>query len=255
MTHLKILTTQIAPDHHGDMDLLQHIKAAYQWLLSKPVDEVRPRLEEELSAPIWLNVDSSFGPWLWRSAEELIFGFLIDDDANNKYEVREYLQPYKTLLLTAGVREFRYAEYESSVPLDDVTHDMVAMTGWRELRDQDLFTDIQFTTSDGNKVKAHRAMLAAVVPHFRAALSGGEWAEGRSVSSAEPMEYPSLDEDVTHFAISTLISEFLHHWSRHIRIQHPYNNLDFVYTGEVPLPTFSDREGKQFFPLPHLSRE
>jgi len=200
------LTTRIAPELEGqrNLELLQNIKATYTWLQAREADEVAPYLQEHAGSPLWINVNDVMAPdepWVWRAASELIFD--LQFDANGKYDVKDYLTPYKSLLLTAGAREFKHAKYRETAT-STRSYGETLRTGWNGLRLEDKLTDVVFVPAGDQVVKAHRGMMAAMVPHFRAAFSG-DWREGSVASTAEPLNYPL--PEVTHFGITSVVGK------------------------------------------------
>ncbi|KIO16254.1 hypothetical protein M407DRAFT_191038 [Tulasnella calospora MUT 4182] len=95
-------------------------------------------------------------------------------------------------------------------------------SGWNELRRTGQLLDICFQVQ-GQEIQAHRGMLAAMVPHFKTAFEGSF---RESIVMTEDTELPVYplpeDEAASAFAVQCVV--------------------DYVYTGKLTRPTFSDND-------------
>lgn len=203
MNHLVILTTQIALNAQGNTRLFADIKATYDRLNSQSSEDLSLHLGPVRNAAIWLNVhDPLTDNWVWRSASELVFDLQFDE--NGKYDVKDFLVPYKNMLINGGGREFKHATYKGKDDQHDLTYTETLQIGWDNLRRSEKLTDVHFVTADGkHHVKAHRGMMAAMVPHFNQAFTG-DWSESQDASQHNPIEY-ELPKNVSLFCIEAVV--------------------------------------------------
>ncbi|KAG9044331.1 hypothetical protein FS837_008337 [Tulasnella sp. UAMH 9824] len=218
--HLVVLATQIGPAHAQSPLLFSEIRRVYDWLLSNK-DDVSTLLRELSGRPLWLNINSEQDTWTWRSAEQLLFD--LEYDSGQHFDVKNFLTRYRPLLISIGAKEVYYADLRSTTPSSaNVPHPEKIRSGWNTLREKGRLFDVCFKV-EGQEIKAHRGMLAAVVPHFMTAFAG-DFQEGTVVAAeGELPEYRLPREAGTSaFAIKAVI--------------------DYVYTGKFTQPTCSTSE-------------
>ncbi|KAG9010588.1 hypothetical protein FRB93_003856 [Tulasnella sp. JGI-2019a] len=191
--YLEVLATEIAPQFPLDDGLLDDLVETYDWLLAH-IDDTKRYLSQRRASLLWLNVidprDKST-PWTWRSGRQLIFDLRFDNPKREHYDVKDFLAPYRDLLLCSGAHEQDEVTLPDDFALEDeMNHGERLHLGWRDLRQNDWLTDIQFEV-DGEVIRAHRGVLAAAMNHFRVALTGG-YQEGEVTASPEtPMVFPT----------------------------------------------------------------
>lgn len=178
----------------------------YKWLKNNK-DEVKDELDLLSEEPLWLNTDSVSDHWTWRTADQLVFD--IAYDAGGRFVVRNFLIPYRSLLLDAGAHEYKVASPPThATPKKTTPHPEIVRSGWDELRQAGQLLDICFSVQ-GQEIPAHRGMLAAVVPHFKTAF-GGSFRE--SVITAEDTKLPVYrlpeDEAASAFAVQSVVGMY-----------------------------------------------
>jgi sacsin len=206
-----ILATKIAPQHPANIHLLTDIKATYDWL-SNNIEEASPHLRNERHKPIWLNVgnpESADEPWTWRPAEQLVFDMSFDGEGG-RYDVKDCLFKYKSLLLATGAKAFVHARIsESSESVTKSSHIERLRDGWNKLRERGSFFDIQFNVA-GESIPAHKGMLAAVVEHFMTALTG-DYLETTMAPSSDGYPVYPLHADVSAFSVRSVVGASTQH--------------------------------------------
>ncbi|KAG8994150.1 hypothetical protein FRB94_009076 [Tulasnella sp. JGI-2019a] len=220
--HLVVLATQVAPIHPSHRNLLSDLSATYNWL-STNMEEAGEELLQLSGTALWLNVDNAVqDTWVWRAARELVFDLRWDDEVGRHYDANGFLLPFKPLLLASGAHEHRHPALPPVEPLDtQLTYHERVQVGFDELRVAECLTDIHFNI-DEEIIRAHRAILAAVVPHFMTVFRG-EFKEGRTAASrAEPMTYDLSHATTSMFAIRSVV--------------------DYAYTGNFKLPLCNNTE-------------
>ncbi|KAG9022499.1 hypothetical protein FRB95_014681 [Tulasnella sp. JGI-2019a] len=220
--HLVVLATQVAPTHHSHRNLLSDLSATYNWL-STNVKEAGEELLRLSGAALWLNVDNTvLDTWVWRAARELVFDLRWDDEVGRHYDANAFLLPFKPLLLASGAHEHRHPALPPAKSSDtQLTYHERVQAGFDELRETECLTDIHFNIN-GETIRAHRAILAAVVPHFMTVFRG-EFKEGRvAASRAEPMVY-----DLSHATTSAFATRSV---------------VDYAYTGSFKFPPCNNTE-------------
>ncbi|TDL27706.1 hypothetical protein BD410DRAFT_325666 [Rickenella mellea] len=221
VAHLVALATVVASHHPSDRRLLPDIRATYSWL-SNNIETAKPLLLNHKDSFLWLNVDDpAHDPWVWRSAEQLVFAMSFDGEGGH-YDVKESLSDFHTLLLAAGAKAFMHVDI-SEEPEDNSkpSHIEIIRRGFDSLREDGQLFDIQFKIG-GEIIKAHKALLAAVIEHFRAALTGGYKESGNTGSADDTLPEYKLPDNTSAFAVRSVI--------------------DFVYTGSFSAPKCGDVE-------------
>ncbi|KAG8876541.1 autophagy protein atg9 [Tulasnella sp. 331] len=218
--HLEILVNRVAPAHPSNRNLLSDLTATYNWLNTN-IEEAEDDLRRLSSIALWLNVEDGVQDgWVWRKAGELVFDLRYDDEAGRHYDVNTFLLPFKHLLLASGAHEHRHLALPDAKLSEDLTHRERLHRGLDELRSADCLTDIEFNVN-GETIKAHRAILAAVVPHFMTVFRG-EFREAKVAASVtEPMIY-ELHATASAFAVRSVV--------------------DYVYSGSFRPPPCSTTE-------------
>ncbi|KAF4615426.1 hypothetical protein D9613_003544 [Agrocybe pediades] len=182
--HLKVLATQVARDHPGNSVVLSDLKATYKWL-NENANNARPYLLQISAEKMFLNVDdptTSHWTGKWVAANEMLLN--LHYDMGQVRQVRTFLQDYGDLLSAAGTGKLEGFSRSNqshrlsslnSVSLRDIFNNM-RTSG--ELLDVELVPEMSTgdrpVATDG--LRAHRAFLAACIPHVRAASTGG-WQE------------------------------------------------------------------------------
>ncbi|TFK35891.1 hypothetical protein BDQ12DRAFT_267709 [Crucibulum laeve] len=216
--HLRVLTLTVARKYTADRHILSDIKATYTWL-NEHTEEAAEHLILYHNEAIFLNVHNPLplghDHWAWHSADQLYFEkYDIDDSA---YHVRNFLLPYKKLLLVAGAQDVvkpklpqPHQTSSEEIQLDTLRSQFDSM------RKSGMLTDVVFvpyaiekpTKSDG--LPAHRAFLSAFCEHFRNAFCGGY---GEGIVQGEP-------GDPVLFKV----------WTSMQSVEHV---LDYIYTGNI----------------------
>ena len=171
--HLRILSTRIAPGLPHNPGLIGDLEATYSWLNDHEYDAqgLLNYNQEEL----FLNVDDPATEWTWTSASELLFD---KTDSSSPKSVRGFLGNYGKLLRAAGVREIHKVSIPDNLP-GKASHETQLeqiMSGFSEMREAGLLTDVTFIAEDGTSFSAHRAFLATRSEHFKTCF-GGKWRE------------------------------------------------------------------------------
>ncbi|KAG9011147.1 hypothetical protein FRB94_009073 [Tulasnella sp. JGI-2019a] len=188
--HLEVLTEEIAPKFPLNRVLLHDLIKTYDWLLTH-IDKAQEHLAQRPNSLLWLNVADPRDegtPWMWRSGRQLIFDLRFDDLDREHYDVKDFLAPYKSLLLSSGAHEQAPLTLRGDFSSKAKTHCERIQRGWGELRRRGLMIDVQFEVG-GEVIKAHRGVLAVAIDHFRDALTG-EYQEGELEASAK-MVFPT----------------------------------------------------------------
>ncbi|KAF8963747.1 hypothetical protein BDZ97DRAFT_1919523 [Flammula alnicola] len=187
--HLKILTTEIGRDHPRNLTLMSDIKATYKWLNDR-ADDAREILLFSGDLRLFLNVDDPVhDDWngQWCSGQELVLN-LGYDHGTLKY-VRRFLQEYEKLLRAAGcivlkvvprqMQENMGSESSDSIRLRELRNTFNEMRKSGELTDfilQPTYNGTDDACVDASDLRGHRALVAAIIPHFRESVKG--WKSG-----------------------------------------------------------------------------
>ncbi|KAG8985909.1 hypothetical protein FRB90_004377 [Tulasnella sp. 427] len=167
--------------------------------------------------------------WSWKCADELVFN--VSCDAGGRSMVKGFLLPYRSLLVEVGAHEFSVATLPvQNTPKNKISHSDMVRLGWDGLRKSGQLLDLCFKVQ-GAEILAHRGMLAAMVPHWQAAI-GDSFRESLFISDESDVPIYRLiyrlpkEEASSVFAVQTVV--------------------DYIYTGEFKNPEFSesDIEGK-----------
>ncbi|KAG8868882.1 hypothetical protein FRB97_001820, partial [Tulasnella sp. 331] len=201
--HLEVLTTEIAPMFPSHPSLLDDLTETYNWLLDH-IEDAGMFLEQRETSLLWLNVNDprdGVTTWTWRSGRQLIFNLGFDDPEGDHYGVNIFLLRYRDLLMAAGADE----QTQLTIPAleHEMRHDERLCREWESLRQNDLMTNIQFEV-DGEIIKAHRGVLAAAIPHFRARLAGPSQGAEVAISVGSPMVFQT-DGITSAFAVRSVI--------------------------------------------------
>jgi len=114
--------------------------------------------------------------WVWKSARQLVFN--ISYDTNDLSAVRDFLTPFRPLLLAAGVEMLSDPTYEKRP--GGQQNDLSSLrTAFNSMREAGELTDVTFIPMEGpyegeiEELKAHKCFLAATVPHLRDGFLSG----------------------------------------------------------------------------------
>ena len=168
--HLRVLSTEIAPDLGYNSELIEDLKATYSWL-AEHESEAEGLLDYNQER-LFLNVDDPIREWRWNSASELLFD---ENDSSNPRRVREFLKNHGGLLHAAGVRTIDPVLVPDHL-LREVSHETrltQISNSFNEMREADQLTDVTFIAEDDTEFTAHRVFLATQVVHFKASLTRG----------------------------------------------------------------------------------
>ena len=178
--HLRILSTEIAPELGSNPELIEDLKATYLWLDRR--GNGASRLLGYNGERLFLNVDNPTLEWSWNSASELLFD---ENDSSNPRRVRQFLRNYLGLLRTAGVREISHVSVPNNLLSEDSREAQLARlsSSLDEMRKADQLTDVTFIAEDGTEFTAHRTLLAAQIEHFKTCFSHG-WRESDIVGGS-----------------------------------------------------------------------
>ena len=183
--HLRILSTQIAPDLRRNSELIEDLKATYSWLADHKSEA--GELLEYNQETLFLNVDNPDSEWEWNSASELLFD---ERDSSNPRRVKRFLRDYSELLRAAGVREISHVSIPDNLMREDSHETQLTRirSSFNSMREQDQLTDVTFVAEDGTKFSAHRVFLAAQSRHFKTCFAQVVWRESRILE--EKVEIP-----------------------------------------------------------------
>lgn len=191
----------VAPHRPQSSILFSNIQSTYDWLKSN--EDAAIMLPSSLAKErLWLNIDSDLDDWTcnWRSADELEFD--LGYDVDGRFAVRKLLLPYRSLLVSAGAHEYRVPPPKASEIRS--THPEMVRSGWDNLRKAGKLLDVCFTVQ-GREIRAHRGMLAAMIPRFDAAFTES----GESIVSADDTEFPAYRlqerEAASAFAVQSVV--------------------------------------------------
>ncbi|KAG8947696.1 hypothetical protein FRC04_010540 [Tulasnella sp. 424] len=219
--HLTTLVKDVAPHHPQSSILFSNIQSTYDWLKSNE-DAAIMELSSSAKQPLWLNIDSDLDDWTcnWRFADELVFDLACD--GGGQFAVRKLLLPYRSLLVGASADVYRVASPQPPKASEiRSTHPEMVRSGWDNLRKAGKLLDVCFKVQ-GQEIRAHRGMLAAMIPRFEAAFTES----GESIVSADNTELPAYRlqerEAASAFAVQSVV--------------------DYVYTGTFSRSTCSTLE-------------
>jgi hypothetical protein len=174
-----VLSGDISLNHKGSGRLLRDIHATYQWL-DEHAGDARPGLLQYVNQDIFLNLelDDLDAPqtWIWKSATQLVLNLPYDNDKH--VPVHEFLYPFRSLLVAAGVQELSEPTY-ASIPRGPDDGSLQIRSTFNVMREAGNLTDVILkpTLEEGETAKgdlrAHKAFLAAAVPHLNEAFSCG----------------------------------------------------------------------------------
>ena len=169
-----------------------------KWLNENVIDSGDDILYDLQYENIFLNVDNpSTETWIWTNANELAFE-AEDIDDGIRY-VRNFLLPYDKLLRAAGVVQV----FHPQCPVSNINESASATlrsirTGFNDLRNKGLWTDVVFVTSRARdddtgivlpSLVAHRSFLSVFSDYF-SDLFCGEFREASDASSSNPIQFP-----------------------------------------------------------------
>jgi hypothetical protein len=174
-----VLSGDISIDHRGSERLLRDIHATYKWL-DGHAEEARPWLLQHIADDIFLNLElddlDTPQPWIWKSATQLVLNLPYDND--DRVSVRDFLYPFRSLLVAAGVQELSDPTYASTTHgVDDGA--LQIRLKFNTMREVGKLTDVTLVPKPGESeireenLRAHKAFLAAAVPHLDNAFSSG----------------------------------------------------------------------------------
>ncbi|KAF7311321.1 hypothetical protein MKEN_01033800 [Mycena kentingensis (nom. inval.)] len=169
--HLAVLALRVAPEHPNNRTLIQQLRATYKWLDDNKL-ESRNFLLLRAAEPLFLNVDDPvLDSWQgqWKSSEQLEFD--IPYDYTQVFQVRLFLQDYRSLVIAAGAGQHKSVQYRAAVQGQDGNQ---RQTRFNEMRLRGELTDIRLRprmqTDDDpvapDELRAHSDVLAAAIPHM-----------------------------------------------------------------------------------------
>ncbi|KAF9522956.1 hypothetical protein CPB83DRAFT_911009 [Crepidotus variabilis] len=193
VAHLRVLTLRVARSHPGNLTLLSDLTATYKWL-NDHADDARESLLLMEDQDIFLNVDDPItSPWPagWVSAKKIVLNLSYDWGAFK--HVRRFLEAFPNLLRAAGCRGRVETNLTTpSVPIATTSTSSSIMKNFNDMRIAGELTDIELVPmyvlkdqarigldeddvdvemevdpSPSGDYQAHRAYLAATVPHLR----------------------------------------------------------------------------------------
>ncbi|KZV98960.1 hypothetical protein EXIGLDRAFT_762968 [Exidia glandulosa HHB12029] len=206
VAHLVALATKVVIDHAGNATLLNCLRDTYAWL-DRRADEAGRHLLRHKDTALFLNIDSTADAWRFQPASALVVGLTWDEE--DLFGVREWLLPYKALLLAAGASPIAQVEFKQSAR-NSRARPRISAEKYNDMRLEDKFCDFQFISHSGTVFRAHKLILAVASDHLGEHFSG-TW-------STSPSE--TLDE--TDFCIESVLS--------------------FLYTGSIERPTLKTNE-------------
>ncbi|CAA7261057.1 unnamed protein product [Cyclocybe aegerita] len=178
--HLRILATQIGLDHPKDRTLIFDLKATYEWL-NERADQAGQYLAPFVDERLFLNVvDPIEDTWdgQWSAASELVLN--MHYDTNRKKRVNSFLRKYDALLRAAGCKtlNLQSVREERLAPATTGTSSHLR-DAFDRMRKDGIFLDVMFVhapdspETEGFQIPAHKAFVAAAIPHFREMTSQG----------------------------------------------------------------------------------
>ena len=183
--HLRVLSTEIAPNLGYHAELIEDLKATYSWLADR--ESGAERLRDYNEERLFLNTDDPVREWSWNSASELLFD---ERDSSNPRRVRNFLKNYSGLLRAAGVKEINHVSIPDNLMREDSHETQLTRlrNKFNSMREADRLTDVTFIARDGTEFPAHRVFLAAQSRHFETCFASGSWRESRDLE--EQVEIP-----------------------------------------------------------------
>lgn len=218
------LATVVAADHTGDPTLLNCLKEPYDWL-NKHAAEAGPHLLRLKQLPLFLNIDLRTDAWRFKSASALVVGLLYDEE--NLFRVRDWLLPYKDLVLAAGASPIAQVEFRQALASASSMPGSNRVAFFNDMRRQAEFVDFRFIASEtGTVFHAHRLILAAASTHMRERFASG-WSD-----AAEE----TLDE--SDFCIESVLCAS---YAKQVVVPADVATA-FLYTGRMERPTLQTNE-------------
>ncbi|KAJ4466248.1 hypothetical protein J3R30DRAFT_3588632 [Lentinula aciculospora] len=186
--HLVVLATQVSREYVHDQGFICDLKATYDWL-HKNRPSAGIELKKHQDEQIFLNVHSINAyseAWEWRSANELILDLYYD--SQKCFRVQSFLSEFRELLVSAGVRKRVDVTFADETRFGDPKFEKLRVS--RKLLNIKLRPEYSQEDEilDPERLKAHAVFLAANVPHFEEALTGG-WNEETSDQFPFPGTY------------------------------------------------------------------
>ena len=179
MEHLRKLA-MIADRYNNNSNLISDFAATYQWL-DTHVADCEEYLIDYQDERLFLNVNNPAITWTFASATELVFNGR--DDSLRK-RVRNYLLPYRRLLLAVGAREI-IDVVRPELELSAADEGPVSLRSkFDRYRQQRYLTDVVIKSSDGEEFHAHKLMLSDATETFERRFSG-RWANDAQVSLSD----------------------------------------------------------------------
>ncbi|EJD51980.1 hypothetical protein AURDEDRAFT_181547 [Auricularia subglabra TFB-10046 SS5] len=171
VAHLKVLATVVAAEHRGNQSLFTCLRDTYQWL-NNCADKARTYLTSMHQLPLFLNIDSPNDAWAFKPASQLAVGLLYDDA--KLFRVRDWLLPFKDLLLASGAVPIVQADFQRPAPPEGSAEARLAVLD--TMRRSKVLTDCEFVSPTGKVHPAHKVVLASGSAHLRESFSG-EWSD------------------------------------------------------------------------------
>lgn len=191
MNHLVVLATKVAAEHARNPTLLDHLNQTYKWL-NENVDDAESSLMKctRKGIPLFLNVDDPTNiqeNWEWKPANHIL---LDDYDTGFLQCPRDFIKPFRSLLVAAGAVSIDYGEERLQKASAEEENQLNFLEQFNRMRHDGICTDVCFTfDSDEEPLRAHRAYLAAYATHFRDMFSGFG-IEAGIASAEEPVTIP-----------------------------------------------------------------
>lgn len=193
VNHLVVLATEVAEDHARHSTLLDHLEKTYKWL-NEHTEAAGPFLTQRTAdgIPLFLNVDdptNTAEKWKWKAANNI----LLDDYDTGFLECpRDFIKPFRNLLIAAGAVSIDYVQDTLTAPVASTDEERQGKLceSFNQMRKNGICTDVWFTFDsppNENPLHAHRAYLAAYCTYFKDMFSGS-FAEAGDASAMNPIQ-------------------------------------------------------------------
>ncbi|EJF60799.1 hypothetical protein DICSQDRAFT_181063 [Dichomitus squalens LYAD-421 SS1] len=200
--HLHVLATKIAPRYPGDSGLLDDLKATYGYLNEHHEDSQRFMVRCRKEA-LFLNVDNpESDSWTFLPACQIMLNV---SDEDGFWEVRDFLRPFRDLLVVSGAFEIKIPK-AAPPPTTSAEGLLIRLrASLDEQRRNKLLTDVIFRiTGEGEAghegdLWAHRALLVSASDYFNRLFCGQSgFSESRAASVEDPVVMSMEDELELH---------------------------------------------------------
>ncbi|KAF9446298.1 hypothetical protein P691DRAFT_733572 [Macrolepiota fuliginosa MF-IS2] len=220
VNHLVVLATRVAKEEVRNVKchatLLDHLKQTYTFLNNYAEDAKQHLIQcTENGIPLFLNVDIAPkrpGDWNWKRANCI----LLDDYDTGFLECpRDFIKPFRPLLVAAGAVSIDYGQEVGALPKQPTSEDLLTnlRSRFNRMRREGICTDVNFVcdSPDDTPLCAHRAYLAAYTNYFEGMFSGS-FREAGDASKDNP--------------ILVRVEKYSRRCVEHV--------LDYVYTAKEP---------------------